>query len=247
MAERDQAVAVAMHASEQLGNVFHRHLGSKDAPNGHILSAYRQARKALGKVDLASGTALALLLSILRDLRTTVTLIIQVSLQEAATLGSQQAMNEMRIYGLPAADIEPPTTAAQSAWEATYDAQAALILALAVNGDMATILGDDVRVGALTPAPVIREGARWLELAAISAHSAAIIAAITQAGRQAEFARQAVATLDARTTDCCQRVDGQMVGLNEPFRLTGTPRYADSMMNPGFHDYCRTTVAFVRR
>lgn len=54
--------------------------------------------------------------------------------------------------------------------------------------------------------------------------------------------RQAIAALDERTTECCLRVHGQIVGLDEPFKLTGTPRFADEMMIPPFHHYCRTSV-----
>ena len=54
--------------------------------------------------------------------------------------------------------------------------------------------------------------------------------------------RQAIAVIDSSTTDCCLRVHGQVVGLNEPFRLTGTPRFADSKMSPPFHWNCRTIV-----
>lgn len=55
--------------------------------------------------------------------------------------------------------------------------------------------------------------------------------------------RQAIAAIDERTTDCCLRVHGQVVGMDEPFRLTGTPRFADRMMQPPFHWHCRTAVA----
>jgi len=54
--------------------------------------------------------------------------------------------------------------------------------------------------------------------------------------------REAVAVLDSKTTDCCRRIDGAVVGLFEPFRLTGTPRFADRMLDPPFHYFCRTLV-----
>jgi hypothetical protein len=54
------------------------------------------------------------------------------------------------------------------------------------------------------------------------------------------FQKQAVAALDARTTDCCRRVNGQIQPLDEPFVLTGTPRYTDRAMHPPFHWGCRT-------
>jgi len=60
---------------------------------------------------------------------------------------------------------------------------------------------------------------------------------------QVEYKKQAIATLDERTTDCCLRVHGQIQPLDEPFHLTGTPRYADEMQSPPFHWYCRSVEA----
>jgi hypothetical protein len=42
-------------------------------------------------------------------------------------------------------------------------------------------------------------------------------------------------------------VNGQVVGIDEPFHLTGTPRWADDMLRPPFHWYCRTAVAPIHR
>ena len=61
-----------------------------------------------------------------------------------------------------------------------------------------------------------------------------------------DFKRQAIAAIDERTTDTCLRVHGQVVGMTDPFKLTGTPRYADEVPAPPFHDYCRTAVVLVR-
>lgn len=58
-----------------------------------------------------------------------------------------------------------------------------------------------------------------------------------------ELKRQAVAVIQGRTTDTCLRVHGQIVGVDEPFELSGEPRFADSMMHPAFHWNCRTAVA----
>ncbi len=55
----------------------------------------------------------------------------------------------------------------------------------------------------------------------------------------------AVAVIDNRTTDCCQRVHGQVQPLDQPFVLTGEPRFADRMQWPGFHWRCRTSVVVV--
>ena len=57
-----------------------------------------------------------------------------------------------------------------------------------------------------------------------------------------EYKKQAVATIDQVTTDCCLRVHGQIQPLNEPFKLEGEPRFADEVDSPPFHWYCRTAV-----
>lgn len=56
-----------------------------------------------------------------------------------------------------------------------------------------------------------------------------------------QYKKQAIATIDERTTDCCLRVHGQIQDLDDPFILTGTPRYADEIQDPPFHWYCRTS------
>lgn len=58
-----------------------------------------------------------------------------------------------------------------------------------------------------------------------------------------ELKRQAVAVVAGNTTDCCLQVHGQIVGVNEPFALSGEPRFSDSMMHPPFHWNCRSAAA----
>lgn len=53
--------------------------------------------------------------------------------------------------------------------------------------------------------------------------------------------KQAVAAIDDRTTECCLRVHGQITDLDQPYKLTGTPRFQDEMMFPAFHWNCRTS------
>lgn len=63
----------------------------------------------------------------------------------------------------------------------------------------------------------------------------------SQAGQH--WRKQVIAAIDERTTDCCLRVHGQIQLMDAPFKLAGTPRYADEMKAPPFHDYCRTVQA----
>lgn len=57
------------------------------------------------------------------------------------------------------------------------------------------------------------------------------------------YMKQAIATIDERTTDCCLQAHGQIQPIDEPFQLNGTPRYADEVQDPPFHWYCRTSEA----
>jgi hypothetical protein len=70
---------------------------------------------------------------------------------------------------------------------------------------------------------------------------AAYLATMNQLVTTAEYKKQAVATIDERTTGCCLRVHGQIQPLNKPFKLVGTPRFGDYVPDPPFHWYCRTT------
>ena len=68
--------------------------------------------------------------------------------------------------------------------------------------------------------------------------------AFERAGKRSrtEFRKQAIAAIDDRTTDCCLRVQGQIQRLNDPFVLTGRPRFADRLQGPPFHWRCRTAT-----
>lgn len=57
------------------------------------------------------------------------------------------------------------------------------------------------------------------------------------------YRKQAIAAIDGRTTVCCLKVHGQIVDLDQPFQLSGTPRYADRVQNPPFHHRCRTATS----
>ena len=69
----------------------------------------------------------------------------------------------------------------------------------------------------------------------------AYLASMNQLVTAVEYKKQAIATIDERTTDCCLRVHGQIQPLEKDFKLTGTPRFADKVPDPPFHWYCRTT------
>lgn len=240
--EHERAVKEALRTTETLRALFGR-LGTAEHPRGRVLAAYRQARRALKGSD----GNLALVREVLAELRSSLQLIAQATLWEAAQAGSQQAQKQIALYGL-AAGLDGYTPAGElSAWMAMIDAQLAAVQGIAVGGGgLSAIIGDEHRVGALSPAPVIRDGARWLAVATMAGLAVATSAAIDRSGARDEFGKQAVAAIDHRTTDTCLRVHGQVVPVNGQFTLTGTPRYADKMEHSPFHPYCRTAEAIVR-
>jgi hypothetical protein len=90
---------------------------------------------------------------------------------------------------------------------------------------------------------VAKETARWLAMTVRAGSTAWMNGVDGRLAGENPFRRQAIAAIDHLTTDCCLRVHGQIVGLEEDFTLAGTPRYADELRDPPFHDWCRTSVA----
>lgn len=94
------------------------------------------------------------------------------------------------------------------------------------------------RRGALSAELMIR---RLTITAANGAKAETLRVMNAQGGTQVQ--KQAIAVISPETTDCCIRVHGQIRDVDEPFELTGTPRFADQMMHPSFHWNCRTSIA----
>lgn len=94
------------------------------------------------------------------------------------------------------------------------------------------------RRGSLSAELMIR---RLTITAANGAKSDALRTMNAQGGTQVQ--KQAIAVISPETTDCCIRVHGQIRDVDEPFELTGTPRFADQMLHPSFHWNCRTSIA----
>lgn len=107
---------------------------------------------------------------------------------------------------------------------------------------MARLLAEEIR----DRASVWRTGSNTMTLESLLglwSTTSATTSSYYRAGEsQAEqqWSKQAIAAIDQNTTDCCLRVHGQIQRLNKPFKLTGTPRFADEIQDPPFHDACRT-------
>lgn len=232
----EEALAAADQTAEQLRDLFDA-MGSVEQPDGAIWQAYRQARLALGdrfgRAELRD-TLQALSGSVEGSARTL--------LASAFDLGEVSAIMQLQIYGLPMQPVSDSALINQALAVvlAEEQARALQIIALyAITPDPALIMGDEERIGALAPGLLILSLARWLT----TTYQASYMQ--TVAVRAPSYQRQAVATLSKRTTNCCLQVHGQIVGMEEPFRLSGTPRYASQMLNPPFHPFCRTVTALV--
>ena len=238
----EASVRQALRTAVELRRLFDR-MGNTEHPRGRILSAYRQARQAM-----ATAASLGEVQRVLQDLRIAIDAAARASLAEATAIGVAQAASEVAAYGLPVAPTTYAPTVEITAWLDTYSAQALQVTAIYLTtGDMTRIIGDGSRVGALSPAPVTRSGASWIVAALTAAWTTSVGTSLDRAGAKLDFVRQAVAAIDERTTDCCLRVHGQTAEVTGDFRLTGTPRYADRMRNPPFHEFCRTATCLVRR
>lgn len=96
----------------------------------------------------------------------------------------------------------------------------------------------------LNPAPALKVAKFWGGALMNQTYDRLLVERAKQAGLR--VGRMAVLGSNAHHTQTCLNVNGQIVGLDEDFVLTGTPRYAGRMRNPPFHDYCYTTVTIVR-
>lgn len=240
MSAHSQAVRLAEQANDALGRIFDR-MGGADRNTG-IVRAYAQARKSLARnLDDPNATR-----AILGQLRRDVSGVASGLLAEASQLGYSLANDQAALYGLqlPLAASPELAGAYLEQWLMPLDAQIKIIRTMQLGGqvDALEILGDQTRTGLLSPAPVTRDGARWLTTL-VSALGARILGPAS--GPEPQYKRQVVATLDQFTTDCCLRAHGQVVDYGQPFHLTGVPRFADYMMKTPFHWNCRSVTVLI--
>lgn len=143
---------------------------------------------------------------------------------------------------------------AQLAIDADTNRQIRLILALLLfginsqpNRNFALVFGGKGRVGLFTPAPIVQSIDFWATTLAAQAYEngAAKIAAQLEA-QGVTLGRIAVLGTNRDHTETCLNVSGQIVGMTENFKLTGTPKYADEMFAPPFHWHCYTRVGLVK-
>lgn len=247
LAQHERAVEIALDANERIGQIVGRYVGTMDRPRGQLLAAYRNARRAM----VNNTNRPADVREILEGLRYGVRDAVRGGLGAGAGAGWETGRATLEIYRLPSIPEERPGNdlepAAEAAIMAALDSQILGIEALAAAGlaDEALILGDGGRVGLLSPGIIQRDSANWIARLTLGFLTAALDqGAPPQQGRET-FLKQAVAAIDEKTTDCCLRANGQTQPRNQPFLLVGTPRYADELPGPPFHDWCRTISVLV--
>ena len=250
-----QAVRSALRVNEGMGVLFAR-LGSRQHPRGAVWTAYVRALRELRDILANGGTGptwrsvqVAQAGQVLRQLRLEVALGVQPVLQDAALLGTLQALAQLRSYGLQAPEnASPPASEATEGLQvvlARVDAQIAAAQALLVTGAQPEmIVGTSERQGPLSPAAAISPAMLWIGAAALAGWGWAV-QAHGRPGQQ-PWLKQAVAAIDERTTDCCLQVHGQIAPLDGQFHTTGEPAFAEYQDGPPFHWTCRSATALVR-
>lgn len=247
LAQHKAAVRSSERSSRGIRRLFAR-MGTASNPRGGILRAYRTARRSLqGRLD--SPADLPFTRDVLEQLRADVMNTSREIIESAAALGFQEAQTLAEIYGLTGFAVRDATvsSAALGSLQTTIDGQIELVAALLLSGaGEGEILGSGVsRLGLLAPGVFSRQLGRWITTTAEQTKSTTIGRSIERSEDAIEFVKQAIAGLDERTTDCCLRAHAQIVKMDQPFRLVGTPRYADFIQWPPFHWYCRTSGATI--
>lgn len=236
--EHRAAFRHANKATNDLKSLFDSALGSHAHPRGKIFRAYNVARKALDSNTSNQATVN----QVTQELRATVTQAVTQALQEAQSIGVTQAQSDLLTYGYQAGGYTGiPLGDALAIIIAPLDAQ---IRALRSGRyTQASLLGDGQRFGLMVPTAVTAGAANWLTKA--TTETWATIVQTPIGIDNPEFVKQCIAGIDERTTRTCLRAHGQIQPLNQDFHLTETPRYADYLPNPPFHDRCRSVIALV--
>jgi len=226
------AVNVALAVGDELDRLVAQ-MGTADNPDGEIVQAYRMARAEIAKARTRDD-----MLGALYWLQRMVSAVMYRLLSDARDRALGYTDQMLGVYDIPRATAPVDATRAYwRAWAASLEAQigAAEVLLQTSTADAELVIGDGDRVGLLSPGRIVSDGARWAAFAMNNTMDDAILFSLIAAPSKTEYKRQVVAVVDDRTTDCCLRANGQVVGIDEDFKLTGIPAFAGQMRNPPFH------------
>lgn len=229
----------AQRATNDLKSLFDSALGSHAHPRGRVFRAYNVARR-----DLDGNTANpAIVNQVTQELRATVTAAVREALADAQGIGLTQAQADLLTYGFTYGGLgSMPVNDALAIILNPLEAQIRALRSGLYS--QANLLGDGQRFGLIVPTAVTVAAANWLTKATTETWVTSVETVIGVENN--EFVKQCFAGIDERTTRTCLRAHGQIQPLNKDFHLTETPRYADYLPNPPFHDRCRSVIALVR-
>ena len=211
-----------------------------------IWDAARDGVQRIARQVVQPGLAVSALEALLSDVASAVERDMRVSLEEVATHTATFVQAQAPTAAITGAT---PATSVVRAWQSA----AFGIFLTDINRLYATgadtgaaidrlVTGADGRQSVADAAgnslQLAVEGAIW---AAGNGYASRMYQQLAQRG-DAQYRRQAIAAIDGRTTRCCLNVHGQIVDLDEPFHLTGSPKFGDYIMAPPFHHRCRTVV-----
>ena len=238
----EASIQSAVKANHAIGDSIAR-LGTKEHPKGFVLSAFRAARRDLAYALRAENAAQAAA-DVLANLRAVLLGSLQREFEDMHAFGREEASRQLTYYGFTVQDsmqLSPQVQWAVDAALAKLDGQTVTIQALILtNAGEAQIIGDESRVGVLRATDVLAAGAFW----AAQMVGAGFEYQLTKHGAADHgFQKQVIAALDNHTTDCCLKAHAQIQPLSQSFKLTGEPRFADSLEWTPFHWYCRSSVA----
>lgn len=237
-----QSIRSAVRANQKTADLFDS-LGTKDAPNGVITSAYRQARRAMETV-LADQNPVLGAKQVFGELRTSIQNGVTPVFRESYDYGIDEATRQLGYYDVAEiiSDLNRENEMTQNAINVLINeltAQESAIMAiLLAELDSSRIVGDEDHNGLLVPGGVLGAAIFWVTALLWDAFSSTVNLTVPDL----RYKKQAVAVLDRRTTDCCLRVHGQIVPFDGEFTLTGHPAFADKIDFSPFHWYCRTSI-----
>jgi len=239
----EKAIAAAVKSNDFQRQLF-ASMGTSEHPRGAVLSAYRNARRAMATA-LREQYPTSAAADVMQALQRTVKVEMRELLQKALLGGLAEARLQLGFYKVDVpgtfnyTDLLSQVDRAEGVITGNVVLQASVIDALIRGGSAEMILGDGDRIGVLRPGDVLMAGAFWLSSTLWNSFSYTV----NIYAKEKKLQKQAIAAIDNRTTDCCLRVHGQIVDLDKNFKLTGTPRYADEMEWSPFHGWCRTSIA----
>lgn len=240
----EASIQDAVHANAELARLFAR-IGTTEHPNGAVMVAYRNARRAV-QAALKAGDSRGAL-EVISQLGATLRNEAGVALTASQALGLSNATAQLANYSVGApvralALLEAPRANAVVAVNAVINAQVQTVNSMIATGaEEGLIIGDAARMGALAPGGILKTLTRWVATNTWQTWELAVTG--SDLAKKDEFSKQAIAALDERTTDCCLQVHGQIVPFSANFILTGEPRYADELDWPPFHWWCRSSAA----